>query len=75
MPSNYPSEKTIKSILDQKKIALDNALMHKLGYDNTRDFFAALGNWGYNTDFNTIAQKCDTDTQAYIRAFVRSFLD
>ncbi len=62
-------------LASRERIVLDNKLMHGLGYDDTRSFFAALGNWGYNTDFNTIAGICDTDTQAYLRAFVRSFLD
>ncbi len=75
MPKNYPTEATIKSILKDKVITIDNGLMKKLGYDNTRDFFAALGNWGYNTDFNTIPASCDDLVQSFVRAFIRTFLD
>ncbi len=69
-------EKFVRAQLASKKsIAIDNRLMRGLGCDNTRDLFEELGAWGYNTDFGMLAQKCDTDTQAYLRAFLRSFLD
>lgn len=73
--TKYPSEATIKEILKPKTIEINNELMKKLGYDNTRDFFAALGNWGHNTDFGYLPERADTSVQTYIRYFIRSFLD
>lgn len=56
-------------------IEIDNSLMRDLGYDSTRDFFYALGNWGHNTDFGTLPSTADDRVQTYLRAFIRSQLD
>lgn len=75
MPKNYPTEATIKELLKPKNIEINQQLMKKLGYDNTRDFFSALGNWGYNTDFGYLPESVDTSVQSFVRQFIRSFLD
>lgn len=45
-----------------------------LGYDDMRDLFYALGNWGHNTDF-TYNERPTENAQAYLMAFLESFLE
>lgn len=65
-----------KVLKSRKPIVVNNALMRGLGYDNTRDFFEELGNWGYNKDFGELPESADTNVQSYLRAFIRDcFID
>lgn len=64
-----------KVLKSRRAIIVNDRLMKGLGYTDTRSFFEVLGNWGYNTDFNTISPAAEDRTQSYLRAFVRSFLD
>lgn len=66
------AQKILKS---KGPIVVDNALMCGLGYDNTRDFFRELGDWGHITDFNTIPASADDKVQVYLRAFIKTFID
>lgn len=65
-------DKYVQKLLKSKKaIVINDTMMHTLGYDNTRDFFAALGNWGYNSDFGRFSEATDTSVQSYIRTFLK----
>lgn len=52
-------------------IVIDNNLMRKLGYEDTRKFFEELGNWGYNSDFGKYPPKADVDVQTYLKLFIK----
>lgn len=60
-----------KVLASGKAIEVTNALMRGLGYDNTRDFFRELGDWGYGTDFGQFSEAADTNIQSYLRHFIR----
>lgn len=60
-----------KLIASPKAIVITNAVMRGLGYDNTRDFFRELGDWGHVTDFGQFSEAADTNVQSYLRHFIR----
>lgn len=65
-------EQYAQALLSSRKaITLNAEVMKGLGYDSTRDFFLALGNWGYVTDFNRFSPTVDERPDLYIRAFIR----
>lgn len=70
-----PEEFAKKILASRKAIKVNDELMRGLGYSETRELFAAMGNWGDNTDFNTIPEAADTRVQSYLREFIRSFTE
>ncbi len=71
------NEKFARKILKTRgAIRIDNALMRGLGYEDTREFFKQLGDWGYTTDFGRFSEAADTRVDSYVRHFIRDcFID
>lgn len=67
-------DKIKKFLRENRKIEVNNKLIKMLGYEDIRDFTSELYYWGHNTDF-TYQSWPTSDWQAYIRAFVKSFLE
>lgn len=69
------NEKKIRALLKSRKPIILNTSFIKnvLGYDDMRDFFSDLANWGNNTDFTY--QTTQNDCNRFLRAFLKSYLD
>lgn len=66
----------VERLLKEKKnIPITQELITKvLGFDDMRDFFSAIGNWGYNSDF-TYQDDVTENYNKFVRAFLKSYLD
>jgi hypothetical protein len=76
---NAVTEKTAafaaKLYKSKEKVEINNRLIKGLGYDEARDFFQELGNFGYNSDF-TYRDNEATDCQKFLRRFIKDcFID
>lgn len=68
-------ERLERYLKTNRPIQIDTRLIVRiLGYDDMRDFFMALANWGHNTDF-TYNEGPTMHPQRYLRAFLKSFLE
>ena len=65
-PNLIKIERLIKS---KKAININNKLAKMLGFEDMRDFFAEIHEWGYNRDFTY--QNTEYDMQKFLRAFVK----
>ncbi len=62
-------------VKDRKAIVINQELINGvLGFDDMRDFFSAIGNWGYHSDF-TYMDDVTENMQKFVRAFLKSYLD
>lgn len=70
--TNTARERFAQRLLKSRRaIVINDALMHGLGYESTRDFFRELGDWGHCKDFGELPEAADVRVQSYLRAFIR----
>lgn len=67
--------KLAKLLRSKKAIIVNNNFIKKtLGFDDMRDFYREIGDWGYVTDFTYRTE--EYDNQRFLRRFLKeTYLD
>lgn len=70
-PNLIKIERLLKS---KKAININNKLAKMCGFEDMRDFFESIHNWGYSRDFTY--QTTEYDIQRFTRAYLKEvYLD